>query len=308
MNAKDKLRPGQMVKLKSVEELLGVTNEESSMDIDISLIHTFKDHPFKVLDDAKMDELVESIKVNGVLSPVLLRPAEHGTYELISGHRRTHAAELAGLTAVPAIIRDLSDDEATIVMVDSNIQREELLPSEKAFAFKMKMDAMRRQGTRSDLTSDQNGPKLTSWSIGEESGISGSQVKRYIRLTELIPELLEMVDNKRLQFTVAVDISYIDKDIQKWILQYIHDNGVIKAEQVSALRSELESRTVNQQQMIMILNENLKGRLPSRKFSMNDKQLKKFFPEHFSDEDIQEVIYGLLVDWKYEYEENNNGI
>lgn len=173
-----KLRPGEMVQIKTVEELLGVVNEESAMDIEIYKIRSFQGHPFKVVDDDKMLELVESIKANGILSPVLLRPCGNDLYEMVSGHRRLHAAKMAGLTAIPSIIREMTDDEATIAMVDANIQREELLPSEKAFAFKMKMEAMKRQGTRRDLTSDQNGPKLTAWSIGDDNGISGTQVKR----------------------------------------------------------------------------------------------------------------------------------
>lgn len=197
---KENKRPGQQLKGLSVQDLLGVTNEESAMEIELRLIHPFKDHPFKVVDDDKMQDLVDSIKQNGVLSPVLLRETERGQYEMISGHRRMHAARLAGLETISAIIREMSDDEATIIMVDSNIQREELLPSEKAFAFKMKMDAMKRQGQRSDLTSGHYVPKLATDKIGEENRITGRQVKRYIRLTELIPELLEMVDNKRITF------------------------------------------------------------------------------------------------------------
>lgn len=212
-----KTRTGQKLKLTTVEELLGVPATESSTEIDIDMIHMFKNHPFKVLDDEKMSDLVESIRVNGILSPVLVRPDGEDSYEMISGHRRMHAAKIVGLTMIPAIVREMSDDEAIVYMVDSNIQREELLPSEKAFAYKMKMDALRRQGARQDLTSDHNGPKLAAWSIGKDNGISGTQVKRYIRLTELIPELLDMVDSKRLQFTAGVEISYIDKEIQQWI-------------------------------------------------------------------------------------------
>ena len=234
----NKLRPGQKLQLKSVEELLGVSNEESAMDIEIAKIRPFKNHPFKVVDDEKMQELVESIRVNGILSPVLIRPAGYDRDEMVSGHRRMHAAVILGMDCVPAIIRDMTDDEAVVKMVDSNIQREELLPSEKAFAYKMKMDAMRRQGSRNDLTSDQNGPKLSTWSIGEENGISGTQVKRYIRLTELIPELLDYVDKKRIQFTVAVEISYIDQEVQRWLYAYIRDNGMVKLNQVGILRTQ----------------------------------------------------------------------
>ena len=291
---KENKRPGQQLKGLSVQELLGVSGEESAMEIELRLIHPFKNHPFKVVDDEKMQDLVESIRVNGVLSPVLLREAGHGQYEMISGHRRMHAAELAGLDSIPAIIRDLNDDEATIVMVDANIQREELLPSEKAFAFKMKMDAMRHQGA----TSGHDVQKLTQHIVGEESGFSGRQITRYIRLTEIIPELLEMVDSKRISFVLGVDISYIDKEIQKWLYEYIHDNGVIKPEQVAALRKRLESGSINQSQMVMILNDNLKGRLPSRKVALSEKKLNKYFPASYSSEDMEGVIIALLEEWK----------
>ena len=291
---KENKRPGQQLKGLSVQELLGVSGEESAMEIELRLIHPFKNHPFKVVDDEKMQDLVESIRVNGVLSPVLLREAGHGQYEMISGHRRMHAAELAGLDSIPAIIRDLNDDEATIVMVDANIQREELLPSEKAFAFKMKMDAMRHQGA----TSGHDVQKLTQQIVGEESGFSGRQITRYIRLTELIPELLEMVDSKRISFVLGVDISYIDKEIQKWLYEYIHDNGVIKPEQVAALRKRLESGSINHSQMVMILNDNLKGRLPSRKVALSEKKLNKYCPASYSSEDMEGVIIALLEEWK----------
>lgn len=296
---KETKRPGQQLKGLSVQELLGVTNEESAMEIELRLIHPFKDHPFKVLDDDKMQDLVDSIKLNGVLSPVLLREAERGHYEMISGHRRMHAAQLAGLETIPAIIRELSDDEATIIMVDSNIQREELLPSEKAFALKMKMDAMRRSAGRpSKENAGHNVPYLTTDVIGETEGLSGRQVKRYIRLTELIPELLDMVDTKRITFVAGVEISYIDQSIQKWLCEYIHDNGVIKPEQITALRSRLESGSINQSQMISILNENLKGRLPAVKVNLTEKKLRKYFPASYSSEDMESVIIALLEGWK----------
>ena len=223
-----KNRSGEKIKLASIDELLGVVNEESAMEIEISKIHPFKNHPFKVLDDEKMQDLVESVKINGVLTPVLLRMDENEEYEMVSGHRRMHAAQLAGLTTIPAIVRELSDDDAIVAMVDANIQREELLPSEKAFAYKMKLDAMKRQGIRTDLTLSQNETKLRSDEVlSKQVGESRAQVQRFVRLTELIPELLDLVDNKKLQFTVAVDISYIDKEIQEWIYEYISDTGLI---------------------------------------------------------------------------------
>ncbi len=180
-----KSRSGEKIKLTSIDELLGVVNEESAMEIDISKIHAFKDHPFKVLDDEKMTDLVESVKAKGVLTPVLLRPDGEDGYEMISGHRRMYAAVRAGLKTIPAIVRELSDDDAVIVMVDANIQREELLPREKAFAYRMKMEAMKRQGKRTDLTSYQNETKLRSDEIlSRQVGESRAQVQRYIRLTE----------------------------------------------------------------------------------------------------------------------------
>lgn len=198
-------------KLESVEELLGVVNEESAMDIEISKIQSFRAHPFKVLDDDKMQELIDSISVNGILTPVLVRPLGMDTYEMISGHRRMHAAKIVGLTKIPTIIREMTDDEAVINMVDANVQREELLPSEKAFAYRMKLDAMKRQAGRPGKNNvSQNETNLRSDEIlAKEIGTSRNQIQRYIRLTELIPELLDMVDRKKLQFTVAVDIDVV---------------------------------------------------------------------------------------------------
>ena len=287
----------ERLNFKSVEELLGVVNEEAAMDIEICKISGFKGHPFKVIDDEKMQELVESIKTNGVLSPVLIRPTGMDTYEMISGHRRLHAAELAGLTAIPSIIREMTDDEAVIAMVDANIQREELLPSEKAFEFKMKMEAVRRQGNRSDLTSDQNGPKLSAWAIGEDSGISGTQVKRYIRLTELIPELLEYLDLKRITFTSAVEISYLDQEIQKWLFEYIRDNGLVKPKQIALLREACKNGIMTEGKLIAILNDSQPGRTPSTKNLISEKKLRKYFPSDYTEEDMRSVIVELLEQW-----------
>lgn len=292
-----KNRSGEKIKLSGIDELLGVVNEESAMEIDIASIHPFAGHPFKVVDDEKMQDLVESVRENGVITPVLIRPAENNQYEMISGHRRMHAAELAGLSTIPAIVRDMTDDEAVIAMVDANIQREELLPSEKAFAFKMKMEAIKRQGNRRDLTLDQNGPKLAAWEVGESNGISGTQVKRYIRLTELIPELLNLVDDKKLQFTVAVDISYIDKEIQKWIYEYIRDNGFIKPNQITALRKQLETETVSQNFMISIFNNAIAPKKTNRKITLSEKKLTRYFPPEYSQEQMEKVIETLLEEW-----------
>ena len=296
-------RSGEKIKLTSIDELLGVVNEESAMEIEINKIHAFKDHPFKVLDDEKMADLVESVKVNGVLTPVLLRSDGENGYEMISGHRRMHAAVIAGLATIPAIVRELSDDDAVIAMVDANIQREELLTSEKAFAYRMKLEAMKRQGVRVDLTCDQNEHKLGKKSrevLGEQLGISSAQIQRYIRLTELIPELLDMVDAKKLNFTIAVDISYIDKEMQKWIYEYIRDTGFIKPKQITALRKQLEEGPVNQGFMISIFNSCIAVKAPERKVVLSGKKLTKYFPEDYSETDMEKVIEALLEQWKRE--------
>lgn len=296
-----KNRPGEKIKLASLDELLGVVNEESAMEIEINKIHAFKNHPFKVLDDEKMQDLIESVKLSGVLTPVLLRVDSNDEYEMISGHRRLHAAKMAGLNTIPAIVRELSDDDAVIAMVDANIQREELLPSEKAFAYRMKLEAMKRQGSRTDLTLSQNETKSRSDEVlSEQVGESRAQVQRYIRLTELIPELLDLVDSKKLKFTVAVDISYIDKEIQKWIYEYIKDTGFIKPQQITALRNQLNEGAVNQVGMLTIFNKCMMVKTPSRSITFSEKKLTKYFPESYSADDMERVIESLLEKWSQE--------
>ena len=299
-----KNRSGEKIKLASIDELLGVVNEESAMEIEISKIHPFKNHPFKVLDDEKMQDLVESVKINGVLTPVLLRMDENEEYEMVSGHRRMHAAQLAGLTTIPAIVRELSDDDAIVAMVDANIQREELLPSEKAFAYKMKLEAMKRQGSRTDITSGQNDQKLkpviSRNILADQVGESSKQIQRYIRLTELIPELLDLVDNKKLQFTVAVDISYIDKEVQEWIYEYIRDTGFIKPKQIAALRNQLNDGPINQIQMLSIFNNCVMAKKVSRFLTFSEKKLTKYFPDDYTAKDMEQVIESLLEKWMQE--------
>ena len=296
-----KNRPGEKIKLASIDELLGVVNEESAMEIEINKIHAFKNHPFKVLDDEKMQDLIESVKLSGVLTPVLLRVDNNDEYEMISGHRRLHAAKMAGLNTIPAIVRELSDDDAVIAMVDANIQREELLPSEKAFAYRMKLEAMKRQGSRTDLTLSQNETKSRSDEVlSKQVGESRAQVQRYIRLTELIPELLDLVDSKKLKFTVAVDISYIDKEIQKWIYEYIKDTGFIKPQQITALRNQLNEGAVNQVGMLTIFNKCMMVKTPSRSITFSEKKLTKYFPESYSADDMERVIESLLEKWSQE--------
>ena len=301
-----KNRPGEKIKLASIDELLGVVNEESAMEIEINKIHAFKNHPFKVLDDEKMQDLIESVKLSGVLTPVLLRVDNNDEYEMISGHRRLHAAKMAGLTTIPAIVRELSDDDAVIAMVDANIQREELLPSEKAFAYRMKLEAMKRQAGRPKNNSGQNDQNLSGLVsrdvLAQQVGESSKQIQRFIRLTELIPDLLELVDKKRLNFTIAVDISYIPQDVQKWIYEYICDNGFIKPNQIAALRNYLGQGPVTQSLMISILNSHIPVKAPARKVTLNEKKLTKYFPKNYTSEDMEKVIESLLEKWKQEQE------
>ena len=296
-------RSGEKVKLTSIDELLGVMNEESAMEIELKSITPFRSHPFKVLNDEKMEDLINSIKENGVITPVLIRPTEKNHYEMISGHRRMYAARKAGLATIPAIVREMSDDEAVIAMVDANIQREELLPSEKAFAYKMKLNAMKRQAGRPSKDNPcQSGTNLRSdEELSKHVGESARSIQRYIRLTELIPELLDMVDNKKIQFTVAVDISYIDKEMQKWIYEYIRDNGFIKPNQIAVLRKRMEDENIGHSYMISILNNCIAPK-KNRKVTLPEKKLKNYFPPEYSQEQMEEVIVALLEQWKKERE------
>ena len=285
------------IKLQSVDELLGVPEIGGTQEIEIERIHAFPDHPFKVLDDEKMDTLVDSIRENGILNPVIVRPDQSGNYEMISGHRRLHAAGIVGLQKIPAIVKEMSDDEAIIKMVDANIQREEIFPSERAFSFKMKMEAMSRQGQRNDLTSGQNVPKLTSDVIGEENGMSGRQVKRYIRLTELIPELLECTDNKKIGLVMGVDLSYLDEQVQKWVYEYFKENGFLKPVQVEALKNYPNLSNATQFSVISIMNDALSKKSEESKLSFSAKKLDKYFPPQYSTKERESIIIQLLELW-----------
>ncbi len=291
-------RIASKIKLASVDELLGVPEIAGTVDIDVNRISSFANHPFKVLDDEKMASLVESVELNGVLNPVIVRPDTTGNYEMVSGHRRLHAAKLAGLTKVPAIVKEMSDDEATIVMVDSNIQREELLPSEKAFAFKMKMEAMKRQGTRNDLTSCHYGTKFRSDKLlSEQTGESARSIQRYIRLTELIPDLLDLVDQKKVQFTLAVDISFFNKNIQQWIYEYVTENKFLTPKQIAALRSVERPDDLTQADVINIMNGVLPEHQASKKLSLSERKLDPYFPPEYTARDREDVIIALLKQW-----------
>ena len=307
-------RAGQKIKLTSIDELLCVPETEGTVDIDVRAIYPFENHPFRVVDDEKMEELVESIKANGILTPVLVRPDDEGTYEMISGHRRLHAAKKAGLLKIPAIIKEMTNDDAVIAMVDANVQREEILPSEKAFAYRMKLEAIKRQGARNDLTSPLNGGKLKENEeitspqkgrkleaadiVGKSMGVSGTQIQRYIRLTELIPKLLDMVDEKRLALSVAVELSYMNKNVQQWIYEFIRENGMIKQEQLMELRKYRDDKNMTQEQLINILIGSVSTVPVSKKITLNERKLHKFFPAYYSKAEMERVIFGLLEQWK----------
>ncbi|MBQ7759318.1 ParB/RepB/Spo0J family partition protein [Anaerotignum sp.] len=298
-----KQRIGEKIKLTSYSELLGISDEQNSINLEISQIKSFKNHPFKVQMDRKMEDLIESIKENGIITPVLVRPLDDG-YEMVSGHRRMFAAKSCGLQTIPAIIREMDDDEAIVAMVDANIQREELLPSEKAFAYKMKLEAIKRQGFRADLTSDQNGRKSESaYTIAEEVGESKTQIRRYIRLTELIPDLLSLVDTKKLLFTVGVEISYLDKEMQGWIEEYIRECGTINLLQICSLRKVLENRSITQEELIQFLNTKRNGLLRGRKITLRAEQLEPFFPVGYTGKQMEEVILMLLKNWSNDKKE-----
>ena len=290
------------IKLQSVDELLGVPEIAGTQEIELGRIHSFPNHPFKVLDDEKMDTLVESIRENGILNPVIVRPDQNGDYEMNSGHRRLHAAGIVGLKKVPAIVKEMSDDEAIIKMVDANIQREEILPSEKAYAYKMKLEAMKRSAGRpTKENACQSGTHLRSdQELASQVGESARSIQRYIRLTYLVPELLEMIDLKKLQFVMAVDISYFDEQIQNWICEYIKDNGFIKPVQISALKNYPNLSKANQFSVISIMNDALPKKSSSAKVSLSEKQLDKYFPSHFTAKERENVIIQLLEQWSAE--------
>ena len=306
-----KTRPGQKVKLTSYDELLAVPTIEGAMDIPLDQLHEFKNHPFHVVDDAAMDELVESIKKNGILSPAIARKRPEGGYELISGHRRKHAAELAGLEKMPVFVKELSDDEATIIMVDANIQREEILPSERAFAFKMKMEALSHQG----ITSGHDVPKLNETIggnsgtvrsgklscdiIGEESGISGRQVKRYIRLTELIPELLKYVDDKKISFVHAVELSFLTYKVQRLVYEYIKQGKKLAKDKITRLR-KMDGTEEEQVELAREILYEVVGTVKQVYFSLTETQVASYFPENYGKQQMEEVILTLLDQWSRE--------
>lgn len=305
-----KNRPGEKIKMLTVDELLGVPEGESAIEIDVDKIYAFENHPFKVIKDEKMQELIDSVTVNGIITPVIVRPDNEDGYEMISGHRRLFAAKEAGLDTIPAFVREMTDNQATIAMVDANLQRETILPSEKAFAYKMRYEAMRHQGFRSDLSSSQNGTRSRADAeLAKQVGESRNQVQRFMRLTELIPELLELVDNDRLAVMTAVDISFLPNIIQQWLYEYIKENGTVKANQISALRSTYSpDGAFTQKDMIDLLNAQLPVKQSTKKVMFTGAKLKSYFPPEYTVEEMEEVILQLLAQWKQSRERRSRGI
>ena len=269
--------------------------------IPIAKLLPFRDHPFKVVEDESMLRTTESISMFGVLTPLIARPAEDGKYEIISGHRRAHAAEAVGLAEVPVIVRDMDDDVARILVVDSNLQRENILPSERAFAYKMKADAMKHQGERTDLqqegTLDQVGPKWTSQEIGRATNDSMSQVKRFIRLTNLIPELLEMLDQKRISFNPAVELSYLKPEEQKNLIEAMDfTQAAPSLSQAMRLKKLSQEGGCPLDDMCEILGEVKKGDL--ERVAFKTEQIRKFFPKSYTPRQMSDVILKLLDQWQ----------
>ncbi len=283
--------------LFSTEESRATEQREKVMEIPLSELRPFKDHPFKVLDDERMLDTVESVKQYGVLSPALARPHPEGGYELVSGHRRHRAAELAGLETLPTIIRNLDDDEATILMVDSNLQRETVLPSERAWAYRMKLDAMRHQGARTDLTSSQVGMRLQALDIvGQQAGDSRNQVHRYIRLTELIRPLLDMVDERKIAFNPAVELSYLKPDEQNMLLDAMDsEQATPSLSQAQRLKKFSQSGNLTKESMLAIMSEEKKSDLD--RLTFNTDTLRKYFPKSYTPQQMESTILKLLETW-----------
>ena len=266
-----------------------------AMQLPVDKLRPFEGHPFRVTDDSEMEQLVYSILTQGLLTPISVRPVENNEYEVISGHRRLHACKKAGIEMVPALIYSLDRDAATIAMVDSNLHRERILPSEKAFAYKLKMDAMRRQGKRTDLTSDQVGPKLTASMIADSESVS--QVKRYIRLTELIPEILTMVDDGKIAFTPAVELSYLTKQEQRDLLETMESEDCTPSlSQAIQMKKLSQAGKLDVDHIFDILREPKANQQDKISFRIED--LRKFFPKSYTAARIQETILKLLSDYQ----------
>ena len=282
----------------STEESRQEEQREQVQQIPIGELYLFKNHPFKVLDDDSMSDTVESVKQYGVLSPLIARPRPKGGYEIISGHRRQHAAELAGLETLPVIVRQMDDDAAIILIVDSNLQREHILPSERAFAYKMKLDAMKNQGTRSDLTSTQVVSKLRSnEKLGAENNQSRETVRRFIRLTNLTPELLDMVDNKTVSFNPAVELSYLSPEQQQEVIRAMDDTqNFPSVSQAKRIKKLAQDGTFTTETVVAIMGEEKKSELDT--VTIKNDTLRKYFPRSYTPKQMEDTIIKLLEQWQ----------
>ena len=288
----------------STEESRQEQQREQVQQIPIGELFPFKNHPFKVLDDESMQRTVESVEQYGVLSPLIARPRPEGGYEIISGHRRQHAAQLAGLETLPVIVRNMDDDAAVLLMVDSNLQRESILPSERAFAYKMKLEALKNQGARSDLTSVQVAPKLSTEKIGEEVGMSKDNVKRYIRLTNLVPELLDMVDEKKIAFNPAVELSYLDESQQRDFLEAMNDTqNAPSLSQAQRLKKLAQEGHFSYDVAFAVMGEEKKDELD--KVVIKNDTLRKYFPRSYTPKQMEDTIIKLLEQWQRKLQRQN---
>ena len=294
-------KSGANISLTSYDDIFSTEESrqtEQIQQISIGELHPFKNHPFKVLDDEAMQRTVESVAQFGVMAPLIARPREEGGYEIISGHRRQHAAQLAGLKSLPVIVRKMDDDQAVILMVDSNLQRESILPSERAFAYKMKLEAIKNQGARSDLTSAQLGPKLTAAEkVALDSDDSKSQVKRFIRLTNLIPELLELVDQKKISFNPAVELSYLADSEQRDFFEATQDTqnapSLSQAQQIKKLSQEGHC---SYEAIFDIMGKEKKAEMD--RLTIKNDVLRKYFPKSYTPRQMEETILKLLEQWQ----------
>ena len=297
--------------LKGLDEMFSTKESrqeqkrEQVQQIPIEELFPFKEHPFKVLDDEAMQRTVESVAQYGVLAPLIARPSPEGGYEIISGHRRQHAAELAGLDTLPVIVREMTDDAAVILMVDSNLQRENILPSERAFAYKMKLEALKNQGARSDLTSSQIGTKLRAdEKVAQDLGESRNQIQRFIRLTNLVPELLDLVDEKKISFNPAVELSYLDEAQQRDFLQAMDETqNAPSLSQAQRMKKLAQEGKLTYEAAFAIMGEAKKDELD--KVVIKNDTLKKYFPRSYTPRQMEDVIIKLLEQWQRRQQRQN---
>lgn len=303
-------RKGANISLSSYDDIFETdtsrdeAKQERVQEIPLSELHPFEGHPFKVVDDEEMQKTVESVRDFGVLTPAIARPDPDGGYEIISGHRRHRASELAGKETMPVIVREMDDDAAIILMVDANLQRETILPSERAFAYKMKMDALKHQGARTDLTSTQVGRKLeTAEVIAQEAGDSKNQVRRYIRLTELSPELLDMVDSGQIKFNPAVELSYLAKEEQKDFLEAMdYAQAAPSLSQAQRIKKLAQEGNCTLEAMCEIMNEMKKDEMD--KVTLKTSVLRKYFPKSYTNKQMEDKIIQLLEQWQKKREKS----